>query len=448
MAGTPKPLSISMRLQRIAELARQMPDVALQTLAYHIDVDFLHEAYRRTRKDGAPGVDGRTAKEYEVNLQGNLKTLLDRFKTGMYRAPPVRRVHIPKGSGKTRPIGIPTIEDKILQRAVTMVLEAVYEQDFLPCSFGFRPNRCAHDALDALWKGTMSVGGGWVLELDIQGFFDALDHKHLRSFLDKRVRDGTLRRAIGKWLNAGVLEEGNIRRPKTGSPQGGVISPLLANIYLHEVLDKWFEEEVKPRMRGKSFLIRYADDATLVFANEDDARRVMDVLPKRLGRYGLTLHPEKTRLIDFRRPSERGDDEDDSPGRGGHTFPLLGFTHYWGRSRKGRWIVKKKTSSQSLSRALNAIGDWCRRARHAPVWWQWRQLVSKLRGHYAYFGVTGNGRALASFRYWVVATWRKWLSRRSQRGGVTWDRLRLILARYPLPWPRIVHSVYRRAAKP
>ena len=364
MAGTPKPLSISMRLQRIAELARQMPDVALQTLAHHIDVDFLHEAYRRTRKDGAPGVDGRTAKEYEVNLQGNLKTLLDRFKTGMYRAPPVRRVHIPKGSGKTRPIGIPTIEDKILQRAVTMVLEAVYEQDFLPCSFGFRPNRCAHDALDALWKGTMSVGGGWVLELDIQGFFDALDHKHLRSFLDKRVRDGTLRRAIGKWLNAGVLEEGNIRRPKTGSPQGGVISPLLANIYLHEVLDKWFEEEVKPRMRGKSFLIRYADDATLVFENEDDARRVMDVLPKRLGRYGLTLHPEKTRLIDFRRPSERGDDEDGSPRTGGHAFPLLGFTHYWDRSRKGRWIVKKKTSSQSLSRALSAIGDWCRHSRH------------------------------------------------------------------------------------
>lgn len=448
MTGTSNPLPISMRLQRIAELARRMPDAELRTLAHHIDVDFLHEAYRRTRKDGAPGVDGKTAEEYEANLWANLKSLLDRFKTGMYRAPPVRRVHIPKGDGKTRPIGIPTIEDKVLQRAVTMVLDAVYEQDFLPCSFGFRPNRSAHDALDALWKGTMGMGGGWVLELDIQSFFDALDHKHLRSFLDKRVRDGVIRRAIGKWLNAGVLEEGNIRRPKTGSPQGGVISPLLANIYLHEVLDKWFEEEVKPRMRGTAFLVRYADDATLVFSNEEDARRVFSVLPKRMGKYGLTLHPEKTRLIDFRRPSERGDDEDNSPRTGGGTFPLLGFTHYWGRSRKGRWVVKKKTASKSLSRALKAIGDWCRRMRHMPLRWQWGRLVSKLRGHYAYFGVIGNRRALASFRYWVVAIWRKWLSRRSQRGRVTWERLGVILARYPLPWPRIIHPAYRRAAKP
>lgn len=448
MAGTPTPMSISTRLQRIAELARRMPDVALRTLAHHIDVAFLHEAFRRTRKDGAPGVDGKTAEEYEANLRANLEALLDRFKSGQYRAPPVRRVHIPKGKGKTRPIGIPTIEDKILQRAVTMVLEAVYEQDFLPCSFGFRPRRSAHDALEALWKGTMDMGGGWVLELDIQSFFDDLDHEQLRSFLDQRVRDGVIRRAIGKWLNAGVLEEGNIRRPKTGSPQGGVISPLLANIYLHEVLDKWFEEEVKPRMRGRAFLIRYADDATLVFSDEGDARRVFDVLPKRFGKYGLTLHPEKTRLVDFRRPSERGKDEDDSPRRGGRTFPLLGFTHYWGRSRKGRWVVKKKTSSQSLSRALTAIGAWCRRMRHQPVWWQWRQLAPKLRGHYAYFGVIGNSRALASFRYWVVAIWRKWLSRRSQRGRVTWERHGAILARYPLPWPRMSAHANRRAAKP
>jgi len=437
-----------MRLQRIAELARQMPDAVLDTLAHHIDVDFLHEAYRRNRKNAAPGVDGMTAEEYEVDLQGNLEKLLDRFKTGLYRAPPVRRTHIPKGDGRSRPIGIPTLEDKTLQRAVTMVLDAVYEQDFLPCSFGFRPNRSAHDALDALWKGTMEMGGGWVLELDIQSFFDDLDHKQLRSFLDQRVRDGVIRRAIGKWLHAGVLEEGAIRHPTTGSPQGGVISPLLANIYLHEVLDKWFEEEVKPRMRGTAFLVRYADDATLVFSDETDARRVLAVLPKRFGKYGLTLHPEKTRLIDFRRPSERGSDEDDPPPTGGRTFPLLGFTHYWGRSRRGRWVVKKKTSQKSLSRALSAIGTWCRHTRHEPVWWQWRQLVLKLRGHYAYFGVTGNSRALGSFRFWVIATWRKWLSRRSQRGQVTWARLGAIPARHPLPWPRIYHSTYRRVAKP
>src|SRR4051812_40685256 len=288
MPGTPSPDPISTRRQRIAELARQAPQAAFTTLAHHIDIDWLHEAYRRTRKDGAVGVDGQTAESYAADLEGNLRSLLDRAKSGRYQAPPVKRVHIPKGTGsQTRPIGMPTFEDKVLQRAVAMVLEAIYEEDFLACSYGFRPGRSAHDALRDLWRELMGLGGGWVLEVDIRSFFDELDHGHLRTFLDRRVRDGVIRRTIGKWLQAGVLEEGRLKHPVTGTPQGGVVSPMLANIYLHEVVDRWFEEEVKPRLGGRAVLIRYADDLVIAFAEERDARRVEEVLLKRLARFGL-----------------------------------------------------------------------------------------------------------------------------------------------------------------
>jgi group II intron reverse transcriptase/maturase len=443
MAGTSSPEPVSTRLQRIAELARGAPDMVLTTLSHNIDIEFLKEAYRQTRKDGAPGVDGQTAKGYEENLEGNLQSLLDRFKSGTYRAPPVRRVYIPKGDGKKqRPIGIPSFEDKVLQRAVAMVLTAVYEQDFQDCSYGFRPGRSAHQAVQTLRDGLMRMGGGWVLELDIQSFFDELDHAQLRAFLDQRVRDGVIRRTIGKWLKAGVMEEGVRRVPDSGSPQGGVISPILANVYLHEVLDVWFADAVQPQMRGRSFLVRYADDAVLVFEREDDARRVLEVLPKRFGRFGLRLHPEKTRLVDFRRPRDR----DRGSGKGPESFQLLGFTHYWARSRKGSWVVKQKTDRKRLSRAVKTVNKWCRVMRHRPVWWQWSRLAKKLRGHYAYYGITGNYIALVRFARAVERCWRKWLSRRSQKGYVDWVRMRGILSRYPLPRPRVVHSVYRRAA--
>lgn len=278
MQGTPSPANVSTKLQGIAELARKAPDLAFTTLAHHIDLELLQEAYRRTRKDGATGIDGQTATEYAANLQENLQSLLNRFKSGTYRAPPVRRVHIPKADGKTlRPIGIPTFEDKVLQRAVTMVLEAIYEQDFLDCSYGFRPNRSAHQALEALWRGLMDMGGGVVIEVDIKNYFDTVEHGHLRSFLDRRVRDGVLRRAIDKWLKAGVFEESSMHRADEGTPQGGVVSPLLSNIYLHEVLDTWFASDVVPRLQGRAFMVRYADDVVIVLAIEDDARRVMEV---------------------------------------------------------------------------------------------------------------------------------------------------------------------------
>jgi group II intron reverse transcriptase/maturase len=423
--------------------------MAWTTLAHHIDLEWLHEAYRRTRKDGAVGVDGVTARKYEEALEANLSELLEQFKTGNYRAPAVRRVHIPKdGANRTRAIGIPTLADKVLQRAVLMVLEPIYEQDFLNCSYGFRPGRGAHQALEVLWKALMDIEGGWVIDLDIQSFFDTVSRQHLHSFLDQRVRDGVIRRAIGKWLNAGVMEDGAVWYPETGTPQGGVISPLLSNLYLHEVLDRWFEHEVKPRLAGRAFIVRYADDAVIGFEREEDARRVLAVLPKRFSRYGLTLHPEKTRLVAFRRPDR---DDESSPGSGGPAerhFDMLGFTHFWARSRKGRWVVKRKTAKGRLSRAIKRMAQWCRKHRHLPAAVQHAAINRKLQGHYAYYGVTGNARALGRYRQLVERTWRMWLNRRSQRARMTWERYKQLLCRYPLRTPRVVHSIYPRAANP
>jgi len=444
MAGASKPDLVSTRQQRIAELAEQSPEMGFTSLAHHIDLQWLYEAYLRTRPDGAAGVDGQTMADYAANLRANLESLLNRAKSGTYRAPPVRRVHIPKGtSGDTRPIGIPTFEDKVLQRAVVMVLEAVYEQDFLNCSYGFRPGRSAHQALDALWQQTMGMGGGWVLEVDIRKFFDTLDHAHLRELLKHRIRDGVLLRLIGKWLNAGVLEQGNVTFPEAGTPQGGVVSPLLANVYLHYVLDVWFEREVKPRLKGRAFLIRYADDFVIGFAREEDARRVLDVLPKRFGKYGLTLHPDKTRLVPFQRPPLQDTPATTSGRLRPGSFDLLGFTHFWGRARRGFWVVKRKTAQGRLSRALKMIAHWCRLNRHQPIPAQHQALSQKVRGHFAYFGITGNSFALSRFRGAVVHIWKKWLSRRRRRGFLSWTVFDRLLRHYPLPPAVAIHSVCR-----
>jgi RNA-directed DNA polymerase len=432
---------VSTKQRRIAELAKQSPEMAFTSLAYFMDIDWLFEAYRRTRKDKAAGVDGVTAVEYEQDLEGNLQRLLDRAKSGSYRAPPVRRVYIPKGTSKTevRPIGIPTLEDKVLQRGVVMLLEPIYEHDFLDCSYGFRPRRSAHHALKSLWKQTMAMRGGWILEVDIRKFFDHLSHEHMRAFLQHRVRDGVLKKLIHKWLKAGVMEDGSVSYPDSGSPQGGVVSPILSNIFLHYVLDRWFEEEVKPRLAGHAFLIRFADDFAIGFRNEQDARRVMEVLPKRFGKYGLTIHPDKTRLIDFASPSKSARvaeaNSDDDPG----TFDLLGFTHYWGKSRRGTWVVKRKTASSRFGRAVRSIAHWCRNNRHRPISEQHIKLRQKLHGHYAYYGVTGNYVALKRFHHEVQRRWHKWLNRRNRQRELLWDQFNVLLRRFPLPNPRIVH---------
>lgn len=364
MGETPSSQTVSTPLQQIAERARQMPEVALTTLAHHIDIEMLKEAYRRTRKDGAVGGDGQTADAYAEQLGVRLVSLLARFQAGTSVTPPVRRVMIPKAGGRsTRPIGIPTVEDKVLQRAVAMVLGAVYEQDFRRCAYGFRPGRSAHQALQDLQRRLM-MGGGWVYEVDIQGFFDTLDHGDLRCCLDRRVRDGVLRRTIDKWLKAGVFDRGQVTHPEVGTPQGGVLSPLLANIYLHEVLDVWFEDVVAPRLKGPACLIRYADDVIIVCGREDDARYVATVVPKRFEHDALTLHPEKTRLRPFRRPRPLAGLTGVAGERVPGSFDFLGLTHGWRRSRRGYWVVGQTTAKGSLSRALTRVNDWCRAHRH------------------------------------------------------------------------------------
>lgn len=452
MAETLGSETVSTKILRIAKLARENPTMVFTTLAHNIDIEWMREAYARTRKDGAAGVDGQTADEYAQNLDANLAALLERAKSGTYQAPPVRRVHIPKGTGgETRPIGIPTFEDKVLQRAVVMVLEAVYEQIFLECSYGFRIKRSQHQALEALREKLMNMKGGSVVEIDIWKFFESVDRGHMRELIRRRVRDGVLLRLIGKWLNAGVQEFGATSYPDAGTPQGGVISPLLSNVYLHYVLDEWFEKEVKPRLAGQAVLIRFADDAVMAFANDKDAQRVMAVLPKRVGRFGLTLHPEKTRKVAFGRPPKRGPNgnkkapgDDISPG----TFDMLGFTHYWAQSRKGNWVIKRKTAKDRVRRVIQRIAQWCRQHMHEPVREQSKQLCAKLRGHYNYYGITCNLGALRQVYQATRRVWRHWLDRRSNRAHMIWANMERLLKHYPLLEPKIVHSYLPNVANP
>ena len=449
MSGTPRPETVFTKQQRIAEHARNAPDMSFTNLAHHIDIDWLRKAYALTRKDGAVGVDGQTAEDYEANLKENLQDLLNRAKSGAYVAPPVRRVHIPKAGSptETRPLGIPTYEDKILQRAVLMVLEPVYETDFLDVSHGFRPGRGAHGALRSLWKHEMNLGGDWIVDVDLRKFFDTIDHGHLRELLKRRVRDGVILRLIGKWLNAGVLEEGILTIPEDGTPQGGVISPLLANIFLHYVLDEWFEMEVRPRLKGPAFLIRYADDFIIGVAREDDARRIMEVLPKRMSKYGLTVHPEKTRLVRFDPPQTENSETEERLPPAPRTFDFLGFTHYWGRSRQGAWVVKRKTARSRFQRALHALSDWCRKHLHLPVREQYQKLKQKLEGHYGYYGIIGNYSSLYRFREGVRGIWRRRLSRRRRGKRMSWLEFLRLEKRYQLPRAHVVHGLASSVAK-
>lgn len=427
MTETLRSGSVTTKLQWLAELARRHRKRVFSSVAHAIDLEWVREAYRRTRKDGASGVDGRDAADFAEHLERNLGNLAEQLRSGSYRPPPVRRAHIPKANGKTRPIGIPTFEDKVAQRAVAMLLEAIYEQDFYVHSYGFRPGRSAHQALIWLQREPTYWKRCWVIEADIQSYFDAIDHGRMRSILDQRVRDGVIRRLIDRWLNAGVLENGSIRLAKFGTPQGGVISPLLANVYLHAALDEWYRCDVEARMKGKARLFRYADDFVMLFEREGDARRVMAVLGKRFERFGLQLHPEKTRMLSFNSPGlgeKRAQRE--------RSFDFLGFSHYWARSRNGRWVVKQRTSKGRFTRSLKRLKEQCRRMMHAPIAHQHRKLCAMLRGHFNYFGITGNGDALWRLRHFVERIWGRALARRNGR-RFAWRRFKPLLERFPLP---------------
>ena len=430
------PTNLYTKRQGIAELAREHPDWVLTTLHHHIDLEWMLEAWRLTRKDGAPGVDGVTAADYEANLEANLLDLLGRIKSGRYVAPPVRRTHIPKADGTKRPLGIPTLEDKVAQRAILMLLEPIYETDFLSCSYGFRPGRSAHDALYALQTGIMSQWLRWVVDVDISKYFDSIDHTQLRGFLDQRVKDGVVRKMIDKWLKAGVLDKGVLSRSAGGTPQGGVISPLLSNIFLHHVLDEWFETVARPRLQGRCLLIRYADDAVMAFEDRASGLKMLDVLGKRLGRYGLTLHPTKTRFVHFR-PNPPGAGRDEG---GPATFDFLGFTHVWGKSLKGKDVVRQITAKDRYARALASVTEWCRKNLHLPFRDQHAHLSRMIRGHCAYYGRTGNSKRLGWYCHQLERIWKKWLSRRGQRSNLNWSRFAAMLRQHPLPPPRVVHQ--------
>lgn len=427
-------------LVRVAEAAQRSRGRRLLSLAHHIDVDALRRAYGRLRRGAAVGVDGVTKEAYGENREGNLRALHRRLKAMQYRHQPIRRVHIDKGGGQTRPIGVSCTEDKIVQDALRELLEAVYEQEFLNCSYGFRPGRRAHDALrilnGAVHRGTVR----WVLEADIVSFFDQIDRSKLKELLENRIADRTLTRLIGKCLHVGVLDGAEMISPDRGATQGSTLSPLLANVYLHHALDLWFEHEVKPRMRGHALLIRYCDDFVIGCGYQDDAERVMAVLGKRLGRFGLELHPGKTRLVDFRRPSPR-----QTRGKGPGTFDFLGFTHHWKRNRKGHWHMVSRTRNARLRRAKTAVDDWCRRHRHQPVRVQHAALVRRIQGHFNYFGVRGNARSLALLVDAAKRSWFKWLNRRSQRSRLNGRRFGDLLRHYPLPAPKIRVWLWGRA---
>src|SRR2546429_2630662 len=424
-------------LGKVVERAQCEPEGRFHALAHLIDVPALERAYRRQRADAAVGVDGITKEQYGRELAAHLQGLHARLKAQRYRHQPIRRVHIPKAQGKTRPIGISVFEDKVVQDAVCEVLEAIYEQDFLGCSYGFRPGRSAHDAVRTLEQMVHQGEVRWIFEADIVSFFDSLDRTELKKMLEVRVADGSLLRLIGKCLHVGVLDGEAYMEPELGTVQGSVLSPLLGNVYLHYVLDLWFETEVKPRLRGTATLSRYFDDFMIGFEREDDAWQVRAVLEKRLGRFGLTLHPDKTRLLPFWRPSTP-----QQSGQGPASFDFLGFTFYWRRTRTGHWRMGCKTRRASLRRAKQAIYDWCRRHRHQPVEAQHAALGRRLRGHFNYFGVSGNFRSLLRLVEATKRAWYKWLCRRSQRKRLTWERFTEFLRQKPLPHPRITVRIW------
>lgn len=430
--------NMSTRYHRITELAKEDKGRTFFSLAHFLTVDALQEALESLRKDAKAGVDGVTYAEYDKNAKENISQLQERVKNGQYRAQPLRRIYIAKEDGRQRPISIPSLEDKIVQKAVVELLNSIYEQDFLGCSYGFRPGRSAQDALDEVGRIICRRPIGYVLEADIRGYFDAIVREKLMEWMGKRVSDGQIRRLIGKWIHVGVIDEGRLRVTETGVGQGQVISPLLANIYLHYVLDDWFETTVKPRLKGEAYEVRFADDFILCFQYREDAEKVLEVLTKRFEKYGLTLHPEKTRLIEFGRQALTKSEK--PGGTKPPTFDFLGFTHLCKRSRNGKFTIHLRTMRKRLRRSLAEITAWCREHRHDPVEEQQKVLNSKLRGHYQYYGRPTNYRCIWQFFRGVRKSWQKWLNRRTRGNSLNWDKFENLLRCHPLLLPHITRS--------
>jgi len=422
----------------IAERAKKLKEAPLHSLNQFINEEMLMNCYKQLNKNSARGTDGESWYEFGIRAEEQIPMLLNEFKTGKFRAPSIRRVYIPKDNkGGKRPIGIPTVADKVLQAAVRNVLDPIYEEEFKDFSYGFRNNRSAHQAIDYMFKEVTYNGLRYIIDADIKNYFGSINHGLLREFLSRRVNDGVIRKMIDKWLKAGILEEGQLSYPTEGTPQGGIISPILSNIYLHYVLDEWFSEEIQPLLRGKSFIVRYADDFILGFSDMQDAKRVMQVLPKRFEKYKLTLHPEKTKLIDLNSKS----------GQGGRSFDFLGFTHYLSESQKGNLVLKRKTSSKKFTNAITRTVKWIKENRHMGIKHLMKELNVKMRGHYNYYGITFNSRGIRNYYLQVKRSLHKWINRRGGKTVWIWDKFELLIEKWlPLLRPKIYHGIV--SAKP
>jgi group II intron reverse transcriptase/maturase len=437
-------------LARVGERAKKKKGERFGNLLSHIKLPLLREAYERLRpnKKAAAGIDGQTWGEYGENLDARLLDLQERVHRGSYHPQPVRRVHIPKGDGSTRPIGIPSIEDKVLQQAVRMLLEPIYESgEFLGFSYGFRPGRSAHDALESLRIAIVARRTNWVLDADIRQFFDTIDHGWMQKFVEHRIADTRLVRLLMKWLHAGVMEEGRLYEAKAGTPQGGIISPLLANIYLTYALDQWAHQWRRRHARGDVYIVRYADDFVMGFEQEEDARAMHSALAERIAKFGLALHPDKTRVIRFGRFAQQSCVEDGL--RKPETFDFLGFTHICAQRRgRGKFLLLRHTSRKKRRAKLGAIREEIARAKHKPPAEQYRWLCAVLRGHYNYYGVPGNTRRMGCFREQIRSHWHRTLQRRSQRASWTNAERTRFDRRYPLPQPRITHPYFPTRGDP
>ena len=433
--GTSSSESILQRLERIAAQAREYPEMQFTTLAHLLDVALLERAYWSLNPKSAPGVDRVTWRKYQRNLDTNLEDLHTRLKSQTYHPQPVKRRWILKSPGKFRPLGLSALEDKVVAKAVALLLEQIYEQDFLDFSHGFRPNHSCHKASHQVRQELLKLGITCVIDCDLRSFFDNLRHDVLLSLLRKRVNDGSLLRLIKRMLEAGIMDGKELVFPEKGSPQGSVISPLLANVYLHEVLDKWFAQVVTAHCTGKVVLIRYADDFIIGCERADDAARIMRALPQRFAKYGLELNTEKSRLVNFVRPRRGTGRHPD--GRKPGTFSFLGFVYYWGKTFRGGYTIKRKTEGKRIARTCSSIWKWCRDHRHDSLVDQYRTLCAKLRGHYQYFGVRCNSSCLDQVYYAVQCAWRYWLRRRGGR-QLDWRKFNTLLTDYPLPPPRIM----------